>query len=83
MPTITYTNIPTMTPTITLSPTPEIDYSKVDIFNEATWPGRYKGFWDGGWLNQKRQTDKISNSLLKKPVLTFLPRKELRMRWLK
>jgi hypothetical protein len=51
--TITNTPLPIKTFTITIIPTPEIDYSKFDVFDESTWPEKYKGFWDGGWLNSK------------------------------
>lgn len=41
------------TETNTQTPTPEVNYAEINIFNESTWPEKYKSFWDGGWLNSK------------------------------
>jgi hypothetical protein len=69
--TIAYTHTPTKIPTITFTPTPEVDYYKIDIFNESTWPEKYKDFWDGGWLNSKEADRKAFQQFIEKVRTAF------------
>jgi hypothetical protein len=71
IPTITYTHTPTKTPTITFTFTPEGDYSKIDIFNESTWPKKYQAFWGSGWLFSKEADRLEFQQFIEKSRATF------------
>lgn len=65
----TVTDMPT---DVILTATPEIDYSKVNVFKEATWPEKYKKFAEGGWLNATEAERQEFQAFLEKSRAAFM-----------
>ncbi len=54
------------------SSTPGIDYSQVNIFNETTWPQKYRDFAESGWIHSDDPARNDFQSFVDTARATFL-----------
>jgi hypothetical protein len=55
----------------TQTPTPEVDYEKIDIVDVSTWPEKYLSFWDGGWIFSKESVRQEFQTFMEKSRAAF------------